>query len=156
MVLVVNCYERIINNYLEVVYLNFMALHNDSDVIINAVYKAMEKAFITTLKNNNYLTFRHKLLENINELLKPHNKNNITNNYSIDERIYLFNFNISKYFNELDNMIIIYILINGYEVNKVALLLNNNEEYILERFYSIVNWMRVYFNTVIKQSINKK
>lgn len=151
MIEVLNCYEKLVNNYLESLYLQFMLIYNDNEIVIKAIYRSFEKMFIVNSDYINYLSFRHKLLDNINCQLKPYmNIKQENNKYVIDDRIYLFNFNVHKYFNELDNKIMIYLLINGFELSKVASLLNYKQDYISERFYSIVNWMKAYFNNVIK------
>ena len=149
---VLNCYEKIINNYLESMYLSLMSIYNDSNIVINVIYKAFEKIFVVDYEYINFLTIVDRIIDNINFQLK--NLKNINNNEKvtiIDERVYLFNFNLFNYFNELDNKIIIYLLIYKIDISKVATLINYKEEYIIERIFSIVSWMKVHFNNVIKK-----
>lgn len=149
---VLNCYEKIINNYLESMYLSLMSIYNDSNIVINVIYKAFEKIFVVDYEYINFLTIIDKIIANINVQLKNHS---LTIKYDkccyIDERVYLFNFNLFNYFNELDNKIIIYLLIYKIDISKVATLINYKEEYIIERIFSIVSWMKVHFNNVIKK-----
>lgn len=152
MLVVSNCYEKIINNYLESMYLSLMSIYNDSNIVINAIYKAFEKIFVVDYEYINFLTIVDKINDNINFQLKKFQVSNYNEKVSIiDERVYLFNFNIFNYFNELDNKIILYILIYKIDISKVSLLINQKEEYIIERIFSIVSWMKVHFNNVIKK-----
>lgn len=151
MIEVLNCYQKIINNYLESLYLQLINITANSEDAILVIYKIFEKMFIINNECISYLSFRHKLIKYIKHHLKINyafDKEEIK--YVIDERLYLFNFNIFNYFNDLDNKIMIFLLIYGYELSKVAILIKNTEEFVMERFWTIINWMKIYFNSVIK------
>ena len=125
MLVVSNCYEKIINNYLESMYLSLMSIYNYSNIVINAIYKDFEKIFVVDYEYINFLTIVDKINDNINFQLKKFQVSNYNEKVSIiDERVYLFNFNIFNYFNELDNKIILYILIYKIDISKVSLLIN--------------------------------
>lgn len=152
MELQVNNYcEKIINNYLENMYLELMSLYNDNDLVMTSIYKAFEKIFLVDFDYLNFMFFKDKLEENIFSLIKKSNVN-IRNDKSckIDNRIYIFNFNLASYFNELDNNILFCIIIHKMELSKVSELIGYDEEYIKTRFLSIIRWMRVHFINVIK------
>ena len=152
-----NYCEKIINNYLENLYLELMSLYDDNELVMTAIYMAFEKIFLVDFNYLNFMFFKDKIIENISAVLKKNNINYKNEKYcDIDERLYLFNFNLASYFNEIDNRIIICIIIHKMELVKVAELLNFEEEYIKNRFLSIIRWMKTHFINVIKPKFLSK
>lgn len=146
-----NYCEKILNNYLENIYLELMSIFNSSDIVVKIIYRAFEKLFLVDFDYINFLLVKDKFVENIMSQMKKYPISlKSEKGCNIDKRIYLFNFNLASYFNDLDNKIIVCIIAHKMELSKISELLGYEEEFIKNRFLSIIRWMKVHFINVIK------
>ena len=66
-------------------------------------------------------------------------------NLTIPKELYLFNFDLYKLFNDIDNKIIISMIVFDYEIKDIVTLINFDEDYILEHYKNIIKQIRVVF-----------
>ena len=159
-----NCFEEIFNNYLKASYLSILSKVKKTNVALNIIYKAVEKVFMMDYHLGNLLNIKEKLSRYVlmnEKIYISNNKNEIENidikdiDTTIPDELYVLNFNIYKIFNEIDNQIIIDILIFRKDMQDLIVLLNFDEEYIVDRYKSILKYTKTMFTEVVKPVFEK-
>lgn len=154
-----NCFEQVFNNYLKASYLNILSMIKDPNESLNIIYRAVERLLMLDYNLGNLLNSKERLSKHILNQIKIYLNSNQEKISKIDikeldttipENLYIFNFNFYKMFNEVDNLILHNILLFKKDIKEIVALLNFDEDYILERYKSILRYARVYFKETIK------
>lgn len=150
-------FEEIINNNIENMYNYILVLVKDKNIAMDVIIKSLDKLFTIDFKTINILNITDKFKENLKSNLllftdiKQNHKDLIFN--EMPYKLYNLNFNIFKYFNDIDNLICISICLHNANVKELSNYLNLEENFIIERFSMIMNFIKVSYIETIRKKI---
>lgn len=146
-----NIFENIYNNFLENSYLYILSFVKNSAVALDIIYKVVEQIFLYDYCVDNLVKIREKMVRYVRKFIKEYMASNSKMplnekyNLTIPKELYLFNFDLYKLFNDIDNKIIISMIVFDYEIKDIITLINFDEDYILEHYKNIIKQIRVVF-----------
>ena len=158
-----NCYEKIINNYIELCYLNVLSLTKNPEITFEIIVKSVERVLVFDSQIDNLMNIKEKMqkyaLQQIKNYVSVHyeeiNKTDLSLiDCSIPEKLYLFNFDAHKIFNDVDIKILIGLVILKYDVKDLSLLIRFSPEYIMNRYRLILRHIRSVYLNIIRENFS--
>ncbi len=158
-----NCFEKIINNYLENSYLTILLDVKDPRLALLIIFKGVDMALSNKLCDNNtnnfnerlsrYVSQMHKQIMSIySEKVKSYNEDYSTN---IPLMLYKLNFDIYKIFNEFDNKLLIGTIILKKDLVEMARILKTDVNIVIERYSTLLNQLKRMFYERIRSTYLK-
>lgn len=158
-----NCFEKIINNYLENSYLTILLDVKDPRLALLIIFKGVDMALSNKLCDNNtnnfnerlsrYVSQMHKQIMSIySEKVKSYNEDYSTN---IPLMLYKLNFDIFKIFNEFDNKLLIGTIILKKDLVEMARILKTDVNIVIERYSTLLNQLKRMFYERIRSTYLK-
>lgn len=158
-----NCFEKIINNYLENSYLTILLDVKDPRLALLIIFKGVDMALSNKLCDNNtnnfnerlsrYVSQIHKQIMSIySEKVKSYNEDYSTN---IPLMLYKLNFDIYKIFNEFDNKLLIGTIILKKDLVEMARILKTDVNIVIERYSTLLNQLKRMFYERIRSTYLK-
>ena len=158
-----NCFEKIINNYLENSYLTILLDVKDPRLALLIIFKGVDMALSNKLCDNNtnnfnerlsrYVSQMHKQIMSIySEKVKSYNEDYSTN---IPLMLYKLNFDIYKIFNEFDNKLLIGTIILKKDLVEIARILKTDVNIVIERYSTLLNQLKRMFYERIRSTYLK-
>ena len=158
-----NCFEKIINNYLENSYLTILLDVKDPRLDLLIIFKGVDMALSNKLCDNNtnnfnerlsrYVSQMHKQIMSIySEKVKSYNEDYSTN---IPLMLYKLNFDIYKIFNEFDNKLLIGTIILKKDLVEMARILKTDVNIVIERYSTLLNQLKRMFYERIRSTYLK-
>ena len=158
-----NCFEKIINNYLENSYLTILLDVKDPRLALLIIFKGVDMALSNKLCDNNtnnfnerlsrYVSQMHKQIMSIySEKVKSYNEDYSTN---IPLMLYKLNFDIYKIFNEFDNKLLIGTIILKKDLVEMARILKTDVNIVIEIYSKLLNQLKRMFYERIRSTYLK-
>lgn len=152
-------FESIYNNFLENSYLYILSYVKNSAVALDIIYKVVEQIFLYDYYVDSLLRLKDKLILYARKQIKDYLQENktFTDSYdlTIPPKLYLFNFDVFRIFNEVDNQIMISLLIFNYEIKDLVTLIHFDEDYIRQRYKMVLKQIKMLFFDKIKPIMKK-
>ena len=149
-----NVLNKVINNSIENMFYGITSSGIDEDNAIKILIKSLDKLFTVDFYKINILSLTMKLKENIESNISFFIEESKIKNAEIiqtkfPEKLYHLNFNLMNYFDTADNMLCILVNIYNYDLKHISTLLKQPEEYLLDRYISIMTFVKnSYFNDI--------
>ena len=158
-----NCFEKIINNYLENSYLTILLDVKDPRLALLIIFKGVDMALSNKLCDNNannfnerlsrYVSQMHKQIMSIySERIKSYNEDYSTN---IPLMLYKLNFDIYKIFNEFDNKLLIGTIVLKKDLVEMARILKTDVNIVIERYSTLLNQLKRMFYERVRSTYLK-
>ncbi len=153
-----DCFEKIINNYLENSYLTILLDVKDPNLALLIIFKSVDMALTNQLCNSNANNFNERLKRYAHQIYKQtialyKEKIDIYDkcySLNIPKMLYLLNFDIYKLFNEFDNKLLIGTIILKKDLVEMSKLMKTDINIISERYTVLMNHLKKTFNENIR------
>ena len=147
----INCYEKILNNYIENIYMKVLLETKNQQETLIILNKVCDLIFL--FDNYDISKIHDRINKECEKFIKEYKENNkqitYSKDYEIPEVIYLYNFNIAKLFNERDLSIFMYFLVFNESIINVCKFTGYDQEFVLQRFKAIFNYIKkMYVNNI--------
>ena len=140
--------EDIYNSFLKCIYLSVLFVVKNHEIAKDILFRSFEKVILFDYHFYNFKGLKVKLNENISismkkfMMLNPSIQDSLFD-YNIPDEIYLLNFNIYKFFNDLDNKIIIGLLFMDKNSKELSSVIGIDEQALIERFKVLIKHIKV-------------
>ena len=152
-----DCFEKIINNYLENSYLTILLDVKDPNLALLIIFKSVDMALTNQLCNSNANNFNERLKRYVKQMYKQtmslykERIESFDKDYSLNipKILHLLNFDIYKLFNEFDNKLLIGTIILKKDLLEMSKLMKTDINIISERYTVLMNHLKKTFNNFI-------
>lgn len=149
-------YQKIYNAFLERLYFYILLNTSNTKNAIEIMFNVFEKIFVYS---NNLNNINEKIIKECDKQIKSfllNINNNQTNkiiDYEVPLSIYKLNFNIYKFFNEIDNFIFVNMIVYNTSIDKISMLVKMDQIEVLTRFKRICLFIKkmIIENNYIKE-----
>ncbi len=153
-----DCFEKIINNYLENSYLTILLDVKDPNLALLIIFKSVDMALTNQLCNSNANNFNERLKRYVKQMYKQtmslykERIESFDKDYSLNipKILHLLNFDIYKLFNEFDNKLLIGTIILKKDLLEMSKLMKTDINIISERYTVLMNHLKKTFNENIR------